>query len=319
MTRHIKKINALQQVFARLKFPPNKSAGLTNPSARMEIPVDFPQAISPYSADEALEVIERELDKRGTTLEGAGRINIAYPHKHPGLYPGHHNSAEVRAFAFQERMLKIAPHVDWNVAESLVERVRLGRSENQTSFYALTCKQQFDIYPQGQKDQLYFADKNRGREFFVIVDSTIEQGTTIVNLMNYIHHNGGDVLMVQGDRHIDIAQKRVVANDNATSQIGPEFNDIARNSGRLRELATAFSRSASRQGRVISAQDALKQFNDALIPHGNSVFSITDGEAAHLLKDLDTGKEKFTELVEQLQRTAKKPAMFASGLWSRKS
>ncbi|MCC7038039.1 MAG: hypothetical protein IT560_12150 [Alphaproteobacteria bacterium] len=319
MTRHIKKIHALQQVFAKLKFPPNTSDGLTNPSARMEIPADFPQAISPYSAHEALGVIERELEKRGTTLEAASRINIAYPHKHPGLYPTHHNSAEVRAYAFQDRMRKIAPHVDWIVAEALVERLRLGRSENQTSFYALTCKQEFDIYLQGQKDPFYFADKNRGREFFVIVDNTIEQGTTIISMMSYIHHNGGDVLMVQGDRHVDIAQKRVVANDNATSQLCPEFNDVTRNCARLHELATAFSRSAGRQGQVISAQDALQQFNDALLPHGNSVFSITDGEAAHLLKGLDTGKEQFTDLVDRLQRTAKKPVLSPSSLWSRKS
>lgn len=319
MTRHIKKIHALRQVFATLKFPPNTSGGLTNPSARMEIPADFPQAISPYSAHEALGVIERELEKRGTTLEAAGRINIAYPHKHPGLYPTHQNSAKVRAYAFQDRMRKIAPQVDWIVAEALVERIRLGRSENQTSFYALTCKQEFDIYLQGQKEPFYFADKDRGREFFVIVDNTIEQGTTIISMMSYIHHNGGDVLMAQGDRHIDIAQKRTVANDNATSQLSLEFNDITRNSGRLHELANAFSRSAARQGRLISAQDALQQFNDALLQHGNSVFSVTDGEASHLLKGLDTGKEKFTELVEQLHRTAKKPIFSTSGLWGRKS
>ena len=318
MTRHIKKIHALQQVFAKFKYPPHASADLSNPRARMEIPADFPQAISPYSAQEALKVIEQELQKRGTSLESGGRINIAYPHKHPGLYPNHHNSAEVRAYAFQDRMRKYAPHVDWIVAEALVERIRLGRSENQSSFYALTCKQEFDIYPRAQKDPFYFV-QDRRREFFVIVDNTIEQGTTIISMMSYIHHNGGDVLLVQGDRHVDIAQRRTVANDNATIQLSPEFNDGARNSGRLHELATAFSRSARRQGQAISAQDALQQFNDALLTHGNSVFSMTDGEAAHLLKGLDTGKEKFTELVDRLERTAKKPTLSASGLWSRKS
>lgn len=319
MTRHIKKIHALQQVFAKLRFPPNTSAGLTNPSARMEIPAGFPQAISPYSAREALEVIERELEKRGTNIGAAARINIAYPHKHPGLYPTHHNSAEVRAYAFQDRMRKIAPYVDWVVAEALVERIRLGRSENQTSFYALTCKQEFDIYQHGQKEPVYFADKNRGPEFFVIVDNTIEQGTTIISMMSYIHHNGGNVLLAQGDRHIDIAQKRTVSNDNATAQLSSEFNDVTRNTGRLHELATAFSRSARRHGQQISAQEALQQFNDALLPHGNSVFSITDGEAVHLLMGLDTGKENFPELAEQLRRTAKKPTSWGSGVWSRKS
>lgn len=319
MTRHIKKIHALQQVFARLKYPPHTAGGLANPEARMEIPADFPQAISPYSAQEALQVITRELEKRGTTLDETTRINIAYPHKHPGLYPTHHNSAEQRAHAFKERMQKVAPQIDWVIAEALVERLRLGRSENQSSFYALTCKQEFDIYLKGQKHPFYFADKDRGREFFVIVDNTIEQGTTIISMMSYIHHNGGDVLMVQGDRHSDIAQKRTPSNDNATASLSPEFNDVTRNTGRLSELATAFSRSARREGKVVSPQDALKQFNDALQLHGNSVFSVTDGEALHLLKGLDTGKEKFPELLDKLQPTAKKPPLMVSKLWSRKS
>lgn len=319
MTRHIKKIHALQQAFAKLKYPPNTAGGHSNPDARMELPAGFPQAISPYSADEALQVIARELEKRGTTIGETTRINIAYPHKHPGIYPSHQNSAEVRAHAFQERMRKVTPHIDWVVAEALVERVRLGRSENQSSFYALTCKQEFDIFLKGQKDPFYFADKDRGREFFVIVDNTIEQGTTIINMMSYIHHNGGDVLMAQGDRHIDIVQKRVSANDNADGQLSPEFNDVTRNTGMLPQLATAFSRSAGRAGKVISPQDALKQFDDALRLHGNSVFSVTDGEARHLLKGLETGKEKFPELVDKLHRTAKKPAMAPLSLWSRKS
>ena len=160
---------------------------------------------------------------------------------------------------------------------------------------------------------------DRGREFFVIVDNTIEQGTTIINLMSYIHHNAGDVLMAQGDRHIDIVQKRISANDNANAALSPEFNDVTRNTGRLSELAIAFSRSARRERKMISPQDALQQFDDALRLHGNSVYSLTEGEAVHLMKGLDTEKEKFPELLDRLQRTAKKSAMSPSSLWSRKS
>lgn len=319
MTRDSKKIQALQQVFAKLKYPPNTEAGHTNPTARMEIPTDFPQAISPYSAEEALQVIAQELRKRGTTLDEPKRINIAYPHKHPGLYPAHQNGAEVRAYAFKDRMRKVAPQIDWVVAEALVERLRLGRSENQSSFYALTAKQEFDIFLKGQKDPFHWAEKDRSREFFVVVDNTIEQGTTLINLMSYIQHNGGDVLMAQGDRHIDIVQKRIIANDNANTILSPEFNDVTRNTGRLPELAAAFSRSANREGKMISPQDALQQFDDALRLHGNSVFSVTDGEARHLLKGLDTGREKFPEFIEQLRRTAKKPAALTLNFWGKKS
>ncbi len=304
MRRSLSKIQAMREVFNKLKNPPYLLGAHVNPSMRQEIPADFPRALAPYSGDEALQLIMAELKKRGVDISDITRINIAYPHKHPGLYPGHHNTAEERAFAFRERMEAVAPQIDWVIAEALVERVRLGRSENQSSFHALTGKQEYDIYLKIQHEPLSFAHKDRGREFFVIVDSTIEQGTTISNMMSYIHYNGGDVLMTQGDHRVHIAQKRDVANDVA--DIGAAFNNVSRNTGRLPELALAFSISARRHGRDWTPRQAIEKFESALNKHGNSVFALTDGEVQHLVKNVNGAKENFPALLEKLEKTAPK-------------
>jgi len=312
--RSIKQLLSFKNAVARWKHPPNREAGLSNPAKRAEIPADFPETISPYSAEEALQLIEAQLAKRGTSLEEVKRINIAYPHKHKGLFPNHHNSAEERAQSFQRRMQKIAPGVEWVLAQALSERKHLDRSGDQSSFHALTGKQEYDVYLPAQVQPFPFADKARTqKEYFVIVDNTIEQGTTIANLMSYINHNNAEVLMVQADQHKPFAQRRN-ANDNealahyaaGTVDLGPVFNDRARNNGRVPQLAVAFSKSAKEAGLDWTPRESIEKFEAALQHHGNSVFALTEGEAAHLLKTIFVEISSFPKLVEKLEK--KKPA-----------
>jgi hypothetical protein len=305
MKRKVSRLEALREAFSKLKNPPYLPGAHVNPSKRQEIPAHFPRALAPYSGEEALQLITGELAKRGVDISEITHINIAYPHKHPGIYPGYHNTAEERATAFRERMQAVAPQIDWVIAEALVERVRLGRSENQTSFHALTGKQEYDIYLKIQHEALPFAHKDRGREFFVIVDNTIEQGTTIANMMSYIHYNGGDVLMAQGDHRVHIAQHRDVANDMV--DVGTEFNDVSRNTGRLPELAMAFAYSAKRHGRGLTPKQAIEKFEAAINRYGNSVFALTDGEVQRLIKNVNGTKETFPDLLERLEKEAPKP------------
>lgn len=301
--RDTRKLLALRNAFAQWQYPPNKESGLTNPKQRIEIPADFPQTISPYSSEEALAVIAAQLDRRGLGLEQAVRINIAYPHKHPGLHPNHHNTAAERAIAFYERMLTAAPQVEWVLAHALSERLHLNRSGNQSSFHALTAKQAYDVYLPAQLQPFPFADADsRKGELFVIVDNTIEQGTTIANMMSYITHNHGEVLMVQADRHAPVAQLRTEGSD-----LSPYFNDAARNSGRVPEMASAFAASARRAGVNWSPQRCIEKFEAALQLHGNSVFALTDGEAKHLIKAVGVDAamhEPFPELVDKLEKSA---------------
>jgi hypothetical protein len=305
MKRNASKLEALREVFSKLKNPPYLLGGHFNPSKRQEIQPDFPRALAPYSGEEALQLITAELSRRSVDIESVDHINIAYPHKHPGIYPAYHNTAEERAYAFRERMVAVAPQIEWVIAEALVERVRLGRSENQTSFHALTGKQEYDIYLKVQHEPLPFAHKDRWREFFVIVDNTIEQGTTIANMMSYIRYNGGDVLMAQGDHRVHIAQHRDVANDMA--DIGAAFNDVSRNTGRLPELAVAFSYSAKRHGRDWTPKQAIEKFEAAINKYGNSVFALTDGEVQRLIKNVNGTQESFPSLLEKLEKQAPKP------------
>lgn len=312
--RNIAKLLSLRSVFASLRNPPDTASGLSNPETRAEIPADFPETISPYSAEEALGLIKAQLEKRGTTLEKVKRINIAYPHKHKGIYPNHANSATQRAIAFQQKMQKIAPGIEWVLADALSERVHLDRSGDQSSFHALTGKQVYDVYMPAQKQPFPFADKNRTeKEYFVIVDNTIEQGTTIANLMSYIVHNNADVLMVQADRHAPLVQKRGTFDENNVVDVyssgpvtlSPVFNSAARNNGRVPQLAVAFSKSAKEAGIDWSPQQSIEKFEAALQRHGNSVFALTEGEATRLLGTIYTEIDSFPALVKKLEKTGK--------------
>jgi len=285
---------------------------LENPKKRAEIPADFPQTISPYSPQEALDVIRAELAKQGTTLEEAGRINLAYPHKHPVLFPQQVNAAEARVEKFRDCMKALAPHVDWVVASALCERVHLNRSGNPSSAHALTGKQVYDIYMPAQKDPFPFGEGKAAGEYFVVVDWTIEQGTTIANLMSYIRHNGGTVLMALADQHAPLVQRQTICNDNAASaNLSAAFNDRSRNGKRLPEMALAFAQCAHRHGHPWSPDDCIAKLDTALQHFGNSVFALTDGECARLIKTVNGSAYPtvpFHKILEQLADKAKPPA-----------
>ena len=125
--------------------------------------------------------------------------------------------------------------------------------------------------------------------------------------MSYIANNNAEVLMIQTDRHTPFAQRRV-ANDNGPVTLSPEFNDVSRNNGRVPEMAKAFSVSAKKSGLDWSPLASIEKFETALQKHGNSVFALTDGEAEHLVKDID-GRlypgVSFPQLLEKLEKTAK--------------
>lgn len=285
---------------------------LENPKKRAEIPADFPQTISPYSPQEALDVIRAELAKQGTTLEDARRINLAYPHKHPVLFPEQVNAAEVRVEKFRDCMKALAPHVEWVVANALCERVHLNRSGNPSSTHALTGRQVYDIYMPAQKDPFPFGEGKSAGEYFVVVDWTIEQGTTIANLMSYIRHNGGTVLMALADQHAPLVQRQTICNDNAArAELSAAFNDKSRNGKRLPEMALAFARSAQYHGHNWSPDECIAKLDAALHHFGNSVFTLTDGECAKLINTVNGGAYpvvSFPKLLDQLAEKASPPA-----------
>lgn len=296
------------------RFPPDISSGLSNPDKRAEIPAHFPQTVSPYSVTAAIEVMEQQLALRGTSLGKAGRVSLAYPHKHPELFPFMKNAAEERVLDMQRRLRQARPDVDWPIAASICERVHLGRSEDQSSIYAFTAKQVYDVYRPAQKEPLPFIENPLPKtpEYFAVVDWTIEQGTTVANLMSYLRHNGAEVLMVMADRHAPLVQERLSCNDNAVEKVelSAAFNDRSRNTGRLPELAAAFALSARKERQDWAPAECIEKFEAGLNRHGNSVFALTDGECLRLMRTLRgefVHNTTFPKLIENLAKPARRP------------
>lgn len=284
---------------------------LVNPQERMDIRPDFPDLAVYRPDDDAaaqkiLQVIRQELAKQGTTLEEAGRITIAYPHKHPDLFPGHKNRGADHAAQFKKLMQKAAPGIEWITADGLVETRRLNRSKDQTAVHALTQRQHYEMHEPSQAVRLPFTDAaNRKKEFFVIVDDAIIQGTTVANLMNFIEHNGGKVLMASARESNDgtpIAQKQLEGGG-----ISGHFSDKTSNTGRLPQLAKAFAASARADGQDWTEKECIEKLDAALHKNGMSVRALTDGECNTLLQTLEGKGEagpalSFPRLLGQLLR-----------------
>lgn len=272
---------------------------LENPSARYGIRQDFP-SIKIYRPDDAensqrlLNVLKNELAKHGESLETVGSITIAYPHKHPDLFPGHKNRAAEHVEKFIQAMLDAAPDMKWLTADAICETRKLNRSKDQTSIHALTERQEYTLHSPSQKEALPFFDPaQRKTSFFVIVDDAVLQGTTVVNLMNFIEHNGGKVLMVSARESDDGVP-------------------IVPTKARLNEMGRAFSESARADGLSWPPEICLQKFEAAMKPHGVTLAAMTDGECVSLIKTMqgldrreDTGpKVSFISILKQLDTTA---------------
>lgn len=272
---------------------------LENPSERCAIRADFP-SVKVYRPDDEensqrlMDVIRKELAKHGESLESVGSITIAYPHKHPDIFPGHKNRAAEHVGQFIQAMLDAAPDIKWLTADAVCETHKLNRSKDQTSLHALTAKQEYGLHLPSQKEALPFLHPAKDKaSFFVIVDDAVLQGTTVANLMNFIEHNGGKVLMVSARESDDGAP-------------------ITPSRERYSEMARAFSRSAQTDGLPWSPETCLQKFEAAIKPHGLQLAAMTDGECVSLIKTLqglerreDTGpKTSFASILNQLDAAA---------------
>ena len=261
--------------------------------------------MSVYDIEAFLKTINKELIKQGTSLEQVKSLHLAYPHKHPLHYPKDYNVAKYTVKDFKEELEKRVPHIQWKSADEICETVQLGRAEDQSSTHALTARQTYEIYRPAQKNSsLFIKPSHQGKAFFVIVDTQIEQGTTVANLMSYIGHNKGDVLAIAVSMGLmfekSIAQKATASKNLSLSK---KFNDAARNTGRLPEMAKAFSDSAKKSGLDWSPAYCMDIFEEKLKKCGNSVFALTDGECRKLINTTSgfyTTSESFISILEKL-------------------
>lgn len=278
------------------------SRSLTNPDIKVELRADFPAPASFNDMTEFRYMLESELKKQGLSIDTVERISVAYPHKNPEAFPDHFNSADAVIKEFIDAVKSIG--VEWIKADGIVENVRLGRSEDQSALHALMGKQVYSFHAPSQKTPLPFADAQSPgqKELFIIVDTCIEQGTTLTNLRSFIEHNGGHVLFASTRYGKSTPLQQAAA--FSVASISGAFADASRNTKGLRLLAASLQESAKKEGIEISAQDALQTFEDNLNIAGNTVFAMTHLECERLTAGIQGGATPYTELMKKLRGEA---------------
>ncbi len=280
---------------------------VTNPLIRQGIRPDFPPSLNIGNGIGAfVELVEDELKKEGSRLQDIKSIYIAYPHKHPEIFPAHRDPNSDDLLLFKRVLEDQCPQIDWRIATSIVETVNLGRSNNQGSVHALTGKQVYEVYEKEKSFEtpapnLFVTSKGEcSNPYFIVADHMIDQGTTMANLINFLEHNEGKVLGVLSNTCKMLAQEDTLYCCPEVSLSG-EFANPSRNIGRLPELARMFSSSAKlHQYKHKTPQECMEVFERALNEVGHSVFALTDGECIKLIREVETDKTSFPALVSSL-------------------
>ena len=303
--------------------PPVTETAMSKDPHRVELRRDFPYTMSFWKPAETVERLRNMMQAEGVQEYQGARINIAYPHKNPDMFPGHFDGALQSAVEMRKVGREHAPGIEWRLAAEIVEDVTLGRSEDQSSIHALTARQQYQVreIKNGAAPEMpfRFTNPNTGKpELFVVVDDCIEQGTTMANLLSYIEKNGGKVVAAVAAGSMDLPQRRVESNGHLFfDNKGSKFFDADRNTGRLPQLAHSFSKAAKRDGMKISPQKCMDVFEGRLNLFGNTVFAMTDGECERLAETMNRGghygkqlsfKELITKLDDRLAHHAAKEA-----------
>lgn len=290
------------------------SESLTNPAMRVVAPDGFPEVIKERDTKRLLELIETELrEKYHTSLQEAGHINIVYPHKDPRLFPYYKNHAEYFVEDLVEALTYTARDTEWRRIDALTELVHLDRSGNQKCDHAMGDNQLYACDPEADPKTPFPLPVGEGkREFFILADWMIEQGTTIANLNSFVTANGGTVLAAVSAGGTSLRQIAPHNNAELIKQAGlrPEFNDASANTGMLPKMALAFARAAKEEGSDMTPQQALDQFEERLNKLGRSVFTMTHNEVGHAINTVTIRGEMqmtFSELLKRLERKAPKP------------
>lgn len=284
----------------------------TNSAHRIEWSLDLPVPISHWmEAADVARAVDAELRKHGSSIQTVDRIHIAYPHKNPELYPGYSNSATNYASSLQTKMQaedSPARHVIWGMANELVENRKLGRSEDQSSVHALTAKQEYAIHTGPGTETSPFALMTGDRkEFFIVLDTGSEQGTTYANLVSHVRSNGGIVVGIMGSNRLEQSDAHIDADMIKRADLPSKFMDPSRNTKRLPAMALAFAASARAEGRDWTPAQCLEKFEDALQKNGNSVFAMTDGEVKRVIKTVNGDyfvPETFPHMLGRLEEKA---------------
>ena len=270
-----------------------------NPTMRMEIRHDFPDIIPLRNVNDVITALDLELKKQNTNLNEIKRINIAYPHKHPALFIGHHDRAIAHATRLTDQLKLIKPNIDWRIANEICETKHLNRSNNSDPINTLRAKQVYEIHSSENLTPPFL--RSLKREFFIVIDHILEQGTTLANLISYISYNDGYVLGALSNKTIyHNTFKRTPSDIERVKKLklSEKFESLALKSKEITLLAESFSKSAKK----ISPDNCLEFFESSINIHGLSLNTLTPVEAFYIKEYINKGN-KFTTLIKKLNKT----------------
>ncbi len=279
---------------------------VANPPMKRELRPDFPNAFHLYGRmDPFIEFINEK-----SLTQPLKTIYIAYPQKHPEMFPSANDFNTDHVRDTQEFLKEQCPRVNWRIADSIVETVDLDRSSDTGSLHALRGKQIYGLYKEKDSRSLFSSENPfvtfRGKPsnpYFIVFDHMMDQGTTLSNMTSFLEHNGGNVLAV-GSYGEEALVQQDTRSKYPDTHLSGEFANPLRNTGRLPELANSFYCSVSAAYiEYDTPQKCMEIFERALNDIGHSVFALTDSECIKLNRNIQQELIPFRHLIMELHST----------------
>lgn len=251
---------------------------LENPPARLPLPSSMKETLGFSDPDVLLQKLEKQLRVHRLHLTDLERISIAYPHKHPDAETN--DKARGEADILRGELKRACGYLKFPLATAIYETVHLGRSEDQSSLHALTGRQVYAVAPELQNERLPFIEHGHdGPEFFILVDWTMAQGTTLANLASYLSHNGADII-------------------GAVIPDGPGHPIEQRASCDRKELGDIFHAAAAGLCTPYAARQCLSLMDEALRLQGRSLDTLTHNEFNKLRNSVEFNPTNFFAILD---------------------
>lgn len=208
-------------------------------------------------------------------------IILAWPHKNFEKQVHKPHASYVTDF------LKMAkekyPETRFFLADGLLEQKALARASD-TAKTRYTKKQKWSL---SQKFQTQTLPPLKGSTV-IALDDTAETGSTFVEFINMLNHNGAFVAMA--------------AVPSTTTTVHLHFTDKRELDARMKELDKYFVLSAKAAGVKLDPGEGLGYIERALNKKGHSFKTMTPGELQEMTEDFDRKKTRvnFFELLDDL-------------------
>lgn len=228
---------------------------------------------------------EENLKRTGKSLRDIGEVYVVYPAKHPDVKTCGDKSfvSDLIEMGLQE----VRPDVHWHFMHSICEKLVLTRAYNQSSLFALTRRQDFIEAPeldmQENGDIPDFIGKRYDGVHFIVIDNSLEQGTTFADLYSYIRNKGGEVIGMFAYGH-----NRDRFNDSLRIGNTTSFIPLSQKNTRRTEIKSALEEVANTDNMFRGdASTVLSKFNSRLLKSRSSLDALTDREVMRLLETLN--------------------------------